>query len=147
MLFSLIGNFFAVADATRPHAFPSYPCIVTLPAGVSPGQTIHVQAPDGQVNAIVIPDGFGPGSTFTVEFAPHAMAPVTAVPVEDSYTSKTEYQSSPAGPPPPVAPNTTSGDDGFASGFNNPNWRPTATAQAVPYSCSGNYPSTTATRY
>jgi hypothetical protein len=28
---------------------------------VSEGQTIHVQAPDGQLNAIVIPLGFGPG--------------------------------------------------------------------------------------
>jgi hypothetical protein len=44
----------------------SNPCIalsrsVTLPDGVSEGQTIHVQAPDGQLNAIVIPPGFGPG--------------------------------------------------------------------------------------
>jgi hypothetical protein len=133
-----------------PHALPLLKLLsllVTLPAGVEPGQTIHVQAPDGQVNAIVIPDGFGPGSTFTVEFAPQAAAPVTAVPVvEDSSYTKTnnDYHQ----PPPPVAPNTAAGDDGFASGFNNPNWRPpTATANALPYSGSGNYPSTTATRY
>lgn len=131
--------------------------VVTLPAGITPGQTIHVQAPDGQVNAIVVPDGFGPGSTFTVEFAPsQSTEPVTAVPLEDKYdyssTTKTSsYQSS--GPPPPVAPAaaaaTTTGDDGFASGFNNPNWRPAPTAQAVPYSGSSynNYPTTTATRY
>ena len=42
---------------------------MTLPDGVYGGQTIHVQAPDGKVNEIIVPDGFGPGSTFTVEFA------------------------------------------------------------------------------
>jgi len=39
------------------------------------GQTIHVQSPDGRTNAIVIPPGFGPGSTFTVEFAPDTTPP------------------------------------------------------------------------
>lgn len=42
---------------------------VTLPSGVSPGDVIHVRAPDGRLNAITVPDGMGPGSTFTVEFA------------------------------------------------------------------------------
>jgi hypothetical protein len=35
---------------------------VTLPNGVSAGQTIHVQAPDGRLNAIIVPPGFGPGT-------------------------------------------------------------------------------------
>eukprot|EP00804_Cyclotella_cryptica_P024237 CCRYP_013264-RA/>CCRYP_013264-RA protein AED:0.20 eAED:0.21 QI:165/0/0.5/1/1/1/2/0/167 len=30
---------------------------------------IHVRAPDGRLNAITVPEGMGPGSTFTVEFA------------------------------------------------------------------------------
>ncbi|KAL7475670.1 hypothetical protein ACHAW6_001580 [Cyclotella cf. meneghiniana] len=42
---------------------------VTLPPGVHPGDVIHVQAPDGRLNAIIVPEGMGPGSTFTVEFA------------------------------------------------------------------------------
>ena len=42
--------------------------LVTLPDGVTAGQTIHVQAPSGKTNAIVVPAGMGPGSTFTVEF-------------------------------------------------------------------------------
>ncbi len=43
--------------------------IVTLPSGVNAGDVIHVKAPDGRMNAIVVPEGMGPGSTFTVEFA------------------------------------------------------------------------------
>eukprot|EP00804_Cyclotella_cryptica_P017475 CCRYP_017374-RA/>CCRYP_017374-RA protein AED:0.12 eAED:0.12 QI:154/1/1/1/1/1/2/166/180 len=42
---------------------------VTLPPGVQPGDVIHVRAPDGRLNAITVPEGMGPGSTFTVEFA------------------------------------------------------------------------------
>ena len=57
--------------------------LVTLPDGVTAGQTIHVQAPDGRLNAIVVPPGFGPGSTFTVEFAPEE-APVPTAPVATS---------------------------------------------------------------
>eukprot|EP00571_Detonula_confervacea_P012769 CAMPEP_0172300090 /NCGR_PEP_ID=MMETSP1058-20130122/2270_1 /TAXON_ID=83371 /ORGANISM="Detonula confervacea, Strain CCMP 353" /LENGTH=179 /DNA_ID=CAMNT_0013009779 /DNA_START=171 /DNA_END=710 /DNA_ORIENTATION=+ len=42
---------------------------VTLPPGVQSGDIIHVRAPDGRMNAITVPDGMGPGSTFTVEFS------------------------------------------------------------------------------
>lgn len=42
---------------------------VTLPAGVNAGDIIHVKAPDGRMNAITVPPGMGPGSTFTVEFS------------------------------------------------------------------------------
>jgi len=42
---------------------------VTLPPGVNAGDVIHVKAPDGRMNAITVPDGMGPGSTFTVEFS------------------------------------------------------------------------------
>lgn len=41
---------------------------VTLPEGVNAGDRIHVRAPDGRLNEIVVPAGMGPGSTFTVEF-------------------------------------------------------------------------------
>jgi hypothetical protein len=103
---------------------------VTLPSGVEAGQTIHVQAPDGRLNAIVIPPGFGPGSTFTVEFAPEDV-------------------------PPPPKPEIPDSGDGFAAGFHNPNWRPDATATAVPANepevvvhateqdADGSYPTTT----
>lgn len=105
--------------------------VVTLPQGVTEGQTIHVQAPNGKINAIVVPPGFGPGSTFTVEFAPDEK-PATAPPQPPPFPTKqpeatTNYQSV-------VPPSTTThqGDDGFASGFNNPNYRPPApTAQAT----------------
>jgi len=54
---------------------------VTLPYGVKEGQTIHVKAPDGRLNAIVIPPGLGPGSTFTVEFASEEKQETNPVPV------------------------------------------------------------------
>lgn len=91
--------------------------IVTLPDGVQAGQTIHVQAPDGRLNAIVIPPGFGPGSTFTVEFAPEEKA-VTAAPA---------VAAAPAFTTAPIA----HGDDGFATGFNNPNYTPPPQAAAA----------------
>ena len=79
---------------------------MTIPQGVAPGQVIHVQAPDGAVNAITVPEGYGPGSTFTVEFAP----------VTDQ---ETKYKESKQAANPPPAPAAT-GDDGFASGFGAP---------------------------
>lgn len=124
---------------------------VTLPAGVSSGQTIQVKAPDGRLNEIIIPQGFGPGSTFTVEFA-------------DTSTA----QAAQAVPVPPQSRNNNNHDDGFASGFNNNNsnfvpqatpasntgandysYYPTATVDAQPVSNS-NYssqPTTTTDNY
>ena len=124
---------------------------VTLPAGVSSGQTIQVKAPDGRLNEIIIPQGFGPGSTFTVEFA-------------DTSTA----QAAQAVPVPPQSRNNKNHDDGFASGFNNNNsnfvpqatpasntgandysYYPTATVDAQPVSNS-NYssqPTTTTDNY
>jgi hypothetical protein len=109
---------------------------VTLPEGVKEGQTIHVQAPDGKINAIVIPPGFGPGSTFTVEFAPEEKPTSTTTTSSSSYIPPTSTE-----PPketnyhtvvPPVSSsynnnnnnNNNDGDDGFATGFNNPHYRP-----------------------
>lgn len=43
---------------------------VTVPPGVEPGEAIRVQAPDGRVNEVVVPNGMGVGSTFYVELAP-----------------------------------------------------------------------------
>jgi hypothetical protein len=48
---------------------------VTLPPGVNAGDVIHVRAPDGRLNAITVPPGMGPGSTFTVEFSPDTPVP------------------------------------------------------------------------
>ncbi|KAL7535496.1 hypothetical protein ACHAXR_007953 [Thalassiosira sp. AJA248-18] len=48
---------------------------VTLPPGVQSGDIIHVKAPDGRLNAITVPDGIGPGATFTVEFSPDTTTP------------------------------------------------------------------------
>ena len=102
--------------------------IVTLPDGVKAGQVIHVQAPDGRVNEIIVPDGFGPGSTFTVEFAKEEEKPTSGGSYSNSYVpQKTEPSSYPTAPATKVDPNQ---DDGFASGFNNPNFVPSAAPSA-----------------
>jgi len=108
---------------------------VTLPQNVHAGQTIHVQAPDGRLNEIVVPQGFGPGSTFTVEFMDEkpsyndAYADASSskpTKPESAYNYNNEYAT--ATPAAATATATTGGgDDGFATGFNNPNFTPTAT--------------------
>lgn len=109
--------------------------VVTLPDGVTEGQTIHVQAPNGKINAIVVPPGFGPGSTFTVEFAPDekpATAPPAPFPTKQQQQQPEATSNYPTVAPPSTTTTTHQGDDGFASGFNNPNYRPPApTAQAT----------------
>lgn len=103
--------------------------------GVEAGQTIHVAAPDGRLNAIVIPPGFGPGSTFTVEFAPAEappppmapaavatnMAPSPNDPMAKPSGYGTASSSAPAAaaanPNYTVPPNASRPDDGFATGF------------------------------
>eukprot|EP00977_Amphora_coffeiformis_P002750 scaffold521_cov167-Amphora_coffeaeformis.AAC.41 len=131
---------------------------VTLPDGVKAGDTIHVQSPSGKTNAIVIPSGFGPGSTFTVEFANETSASKPGASYgnnnDDDKNNYQQYHNSNnnngngMNPPPDQGP-----DDGFATGFNNPHWQPSATAVQEPevhvssYSSSGDghYPSATAT--
>lgn len=88
----------------------SFAVLVTLPDGVHGGQNIHVQAPDGRVNEIIVPDGFGPGSTFTVEFAEGATSKPTPAPTAPPMSTAT--------------PTNKHDDDGFATGFNNPNFAP-----------------------
>ena len=104
---------------------------VTLPEGVSPGDTIHVQAPDGRLNAIIVPDGMYPGSTFTVEFAsapePTKSSVPVATPAGASSSTNDDFVSGFNRPPGPRRPQNGY-DDGFATGFNNPN----ATVQAEP---------------
>ena len=113
---------------------------MTLPAGVTEGQTIHVQAPNGKINAIVVPPGFGPGSTFTVEFAPDEKPATQQQPMPlPTKQEETNYHNV-VPPASSSVKNSTSnnnnhGDDGFASGFNNPHYRPPSsqapTAQAT----------------
>ena len=127
---------------------------VTLPDGVYSGQTIHVKAPNGQLNEIIVPDGFGPGSTFTVEFADdpgmHSNnEKFKQQQQQQQYTSTSAY----------ATPTTTSNstnyptadtsrvqnnnnnnnhnnraeyDDGFASGFQNPNFVPGPVPASAP---------------
>ena len=114
----------------------SYILAVTLPDGVYGGQTIHVQAPNGKLNEIIVPDGFGPGSTFTVEFADDAAMQHDKFKGQQQQYASTTKQSY-------ATPATTSDsnnyptadtnrvpnsradyDDGFASGFQNPNFVP-----------------------
>ena len=40
---------------------------VTVPDGCSAGQTIHVQAPDGRILAIVLPPGSAPGMRLAIK--------------------------------------------------------------------------------
>lgn len=93
---------------------------VTLPQGVYSGQTIQVAAPDGRLNEIVIPSGFGPGSTFTVEFADPDAEPSKK---QESYGSPPTTAT--AQPIPPQQ--RSNNDDGFATGFNNSGFVPQAT--------------------
>jgi hypothetical protein len=111
-------------------SFPGNARKVTLPDGVVAGQTIHVQAPDGRLNAIVIPPGFGPGSTFTVEFAPDETTAVEAAPVAAAAAPYNPYappsSSAPmaaaaTAQPYTVPPSQSRPDDGFASGFGSAN--------------------------
>jgi len=109
---------------------------ITLPAGVSSGQKIQVAAPDGRLNEIIIPAGFGPGSTFTVEFADADAPPDSgtgsskpsytssygtpssssyATPAKSMATATATATATPYQPPPPQQGNN--GDDGFATGF------------------------------
>jgi hypothetical protein len=121
----------------------SFYTVVVLPEGVFAGQTIHVQAPDGRLNAIVVPPGFGPGSKFTVEFAPDEQAMVPSKTVSQYIT------------PTSVPPGD---EDGFATGFGNHAYQPPVSAYvpatneteayAMPYVPSNHgtsYPTTEAT--
>jgi len=106
---------------------------VTLPAGVSSGQKIQVQAPDGRLNEIIIPQGFGAGSTFTVEFSAVDTPPATTTASKQSYGST-----------PTTAQQGADYDDGFATGFNNPRFVPQATrATNVGANDYSSYPSAT----
>jgi hypothetical protein len=138
--------------AAMPMKQPEY-IQVTLPPGVYAGQTIQVAAPDGRLNEIVIPDGFGPGMTFTVEFADGpppsqkmeeptyattgttnftpGYTPNFTPYVQTGNNNNNNYSApAPAAAAIPMgAPATTTGptqDDGFASGFNNSNFVPHA---------------------
>jgi hypothetical protein len=111
-----------------------FPLLVTLPGGVNGGDKIQVQAPDGRLNEIIVPAGFGPGSTFTVEFADEPsrtpasssysapVAPATAATTSNNYNYNNKN-------------NNTDYDDGFATGFNNPNFVP-ASAPATSYAAT-----------
>mmetsp|Transcript_14337 Transcript_14337/g.20626 ORF Transcript_14337/g.20626 Transcript_14337/m.20626 type:complete len:228 (+) Transcript_14337:213-896(+) len=78
------GNALVLVNGPNPHPQygnrPTEYISVTLPSGVSPGDTIHVQSPDGRTNAVVVPDGMGPGSKFTVQFEDEER-PLQAMPV------------------------------------------------------------------
>ncbi|KAL7574046.1 hypothetical protein ACA910_015624 [Epithemia clementina (nom. ined.)] len=101
---------------TTTTATPSNYIEVTLPEGVKAGQVIHVQAPDGQLNEVVVPEGFGPGDVFTVEFASSSTTIPTTTKLDDNlYTT-----------PVAVNDNQTSRSnnrpgDNFASALDNDN--------------------------
>lgn len=70
----------------------------------------------------MIPPGFGPGSIFTVEFAPEEQPP---------------SDTKPTAPFPDVGTaSTPQGNDGFATGFNHPNYVPPPAASATAVSAS-----------
>jgi len=107
---------------------------VTLPAGVSSGQTIQVQAPDGRLNEIIIPQGISAGDTFTVEFADDATTNNSSnnSPPSNLYAPTTAVQAVPVQHPPSQNTNY------------NPNYNPqTSYAQAVPANNYSSYPTAT----
>ena len=124
---------------------------VKLPPGVNPGDTIHVQAPNGDLNEITVPAGMSAGSTFTVEFDHGAGGNGSNTGAgKDVYKPTSVDQ---IGYNPPVAAATAydnvgtatrnDGDDGFASGFNNAPAGvnvPTYTASGEPYQPSFSAP-------
>jgi hypothetical protein len=98
------------------HPFLSF--AVTLPQGVYPGDTIHVKAPDGRINAIIVPDGMFAGDSFTVEFADAPPPSSGGGAVENKYG----YQNPPVAPSAPAeepeiifAPATADPEIAFAS--------------------------------
>ena len=126
-----------------PNTNTANPTKVTVPAGVSPGQTIRVQSPNGESHDIIVPSGQYSGSSFTVEFAaggnnnygtstPNTILPPSnnpaytpiATPSHNNYNTSSNYDSNYA--------SNSRADDGFASGFNNPNYTPQATATILP---------------
>merc|ERR1719506_824293 len=63
----------AVASALPPPAhLPAAQSAINVqvPAGVSPGQALHVQTPDGQMLQVVVPAGMTAGATFQVRYQP-----------------------------------------------------------------------------
>lgn len=110
---------------------------VTLPDGVESGQTIHVQAPDGRVNAIVIPPGFGPGSTFTVEFAPDVTsAPAAASASSNAPMAPAAYTTNTA--PSPNDPMAKPAD-GYYGGYGTTAATAPAAPTATAYPANANY--------
>lgn len=113
---------------------------VTVPAGVNPGDTIHVRDPNGNTNAVVVPPGMGPGSNFMVQFDAGAQPPQPfSQPTPDPYETPTAYPTVVAQPEPV-------GESVFAvtaTPVSEP-YAPTAYASSSPYSAAPSYPTASA---
>lgn len=100
---------------------------MTLPDGVKPGDTIHVQAPDGRTNAIVVPPGMYAGSQFTVQFETAPPPTGVATPQVGKYDNPPVAPSAPVPYEPDIAVGGSTpqpqGQDDFASGFGGSNNR------------------------
>lgn len=96
---------------------------VTLPAGVSPGDKIHVKAPDGRLNEIIVPPGMYPGSKFTVQFAdgpPPTKMDEPEINLTTPLIAEPEINvNQPYVPMATAQPAQPQGDDDFASGFGS----------------------------
>lgn len=96
---------------------------VTIPPGVEPGQKINVPTKSGRSNVIVVPPGMGPGSCFTVEFADaegskHDNTATSHASHKPDSTLGYDFHSA----VPTATTTAIPADDGFVSGFNNPNF-------------------------
>ena len=61
--------------------------MITVPAGLSPGGTLQVTAPNGQPIMVQVPPGHGPGSTFAVRVPGPPAPPAQPVLVQPTVVS------------------------------------------------------------
>mmetsp|Transcript_25891 Transcript_25891/g.39181 ORF Transcript_25891/g.39181 Transcript_25891/m.39181 type:complete len:178 (+) Transcript_25891:68-601(+) len=126
------GNALVLADGPNPTSIQPQQAVsngkpefiaVTLPQGVSPGDKIHVKAPDGRLNEIIVPPGMYPGSKFTVQFAdgpPPTKFDEPEINLTQPLIAEPEINvNQPYVPMATAQPAQPQGDDDFASGFGS----------------------------
>mmetsp|Transcript_4557 Transcript_4557/g.6569 ORF Transcript_4557/g.6569 Transcript_4557/m.6569 type:complete len:176 (+) Transcript_4557:128-655(+) len=129
------GNALVLVDGPNPSSIQPQQAVnpnksefiaVTLPEGVSPGDKIHVKAPDGRLNEIIVPPGMYPGSTFTVQFSdsPQPMQKQDEPEINlNQPIGEPDINLNQPYVPMATAQPTQQGEDDFATGFGSSNNR------------------------